>query len=336
MSAAGVAVKITRHTALIFISLGIILGMLCDRFEVPPKRQLSIKPLNNSAYTPELDRLRDESAYLWVQLSDIHLKEQTSRATEYFKKACFEDIPTIDPSYVIVTGDISDGLYKLKPANMSEQWMTYKRFREASPTTAIWYDTLGNHDMHLRNINRDMIIPINTMASGKDALEDTRTLSLHSNHPNSSQVTVDKLIIFRSTDDIIPELNFFSNVPHYKAKKLRYALENLTKEGRATYVLAHHPMSNMATNFMTRTLYSYMMSGTLAHFSMHISGHQHFGRISRRRTGLLELTCYAGKSGWMRLWAFDNHLLSYSDTRIGKWPKAVLTYPKSARFIVEE
>ena len=38
----------------------------------------------------------------------------------------------------------------------------------------------------------------------------------------------------------------------------------------------------------------------------------------------------------MRLWAFDNHFLTLTDEVAGDWPYVLVTYPKAAKFIVEE
>ena len=44
----------------------------------------------------------------------------------------------------------------------------------------------------------------------------------------------------------------------------------------------------------------------------------------------------AQQTGYVRVWAFDNHFLTLTDQVAGDWPYVLVTYPKAAKFLVEE
>ena len=51
---------------------------------------------------------------------------------------------------------------------------------------------------------------------------------------------------------------------------------------------------------------------------------------------LTEDVVWGKQKGYVRLWAFDNHFLTLTDEVAGDWPYVLVTYPKAAKFIVEE
>ena len=51
---------------------------------------------------------------------------------------------------------------------------------------------------------------------------------------------------------------------------------------------------------------------------------------------LLTKDGHGKQKGYVRLWAFDNHFLTLTDEVAGDWPYVLVTYPKAAKFIVEE
>ena len=54
-----------------------------------------------------------------------------------------------------------------------------------------------------------------------------------------------------------------------------------------------------------------------------------------RNNRMLELTAGHLMDGNYRIFVYDNYLLSFNEVRVGEYPFMVLTYPTSARFLVD-
>ena len=201
-----------------------------------------------------------------------------------------------------------------------------------------WNEVLGNHDMH-RATPYDMENHVRYTASGEDVKRKVRVLEMHSRHPNASSVATDKLILLRTIADEEPIMNFYSATDKEFADSLRIQLLQFAAEGRPGVTVGHHPLGMMAQDFMTKPFMNEVMyknnSKVPVKYDMHILGHVHSIRAHRHNNGLLEVATTTLQNRRYRIWAYDNHLLSFLDLTYDQWPFAMMTYPKSSRYLID-
>ncbi|KAL5836655.1 hypothetical protein ACOSQ3_013824 [Xanthoceras sorbifolium] len=94
-----------------------------------------------------------ESVVWVVQLSDLHFSVHHPDRASDFKKLVGPALSMINPSLVLITGDLTDGKSKdlLTMKQNEEEWMEYEKIMEDVITRSrldknIFYDLRGNHD----------------------------------------------------------------------------------------------------------------------------------------------------------------------------------------------
>ena len=84
------------------------------------------------------------------QISDIHVSifHDSSRITE-FQEFCERTVPSINPSLVLATGDLTDAKTadNMGSAQQIEEWEIYKNILLESEVVnkTVWLDIRGNH-----------------------------------------------------------------------------------------------------------------------------------------------------------------------------------------------
>lgn len=109
--------------------------------------------------------------------------------------------------------------------------------------------------------------------------------------------------------------------------------ESLRTNGRSTIVMGHHPLNNIGEHSLSRSILSKFKNSGLTYY---LCGHIHATIYSRQHEGILELAAPALRRGGYRVLAFDNDVLALTDTTLDVWPIGFLTFPKPARFMVQE
>ena len=110
---------------------------------------------NNTASVVDFDSkfAKPDNLFYFIQISDIHMSEKFTKGAQghlyYFLKKM---IPIIDPSFLFITGDITDSLTStLTIATQEEDWIMYQKIIETTGIntknngTFLW-DLRGNHD----------------------------------------------------------------------------------------------------------------------------------------------------------------------------------------------
>lgn len=99
--------------------------------------------------------LLDGSNVIWfVQITDTHVDSDALRYyKEYFPWVLNEAVPLINPSFIVVTGDLTDSTKSTFPYYGSgpheDEWLKYKDiYTNALMTPSFYYDCPGNHDAY--------------------------------------------------------------------------------------------------------------------------------------------------------------------------------------------
>ena len=268
--------------------------------------------------------------------------------------------------YVIVTGDIHDGndngratqirvcthtqiipICKHCPLHMNtdthtwqSQWALYDEIRRGCGVNTTWVEVLGNHDVH-RATPADMANQVAFTASGPAVAQRVRVVELHSPRVPAGAVPGDKLVVLNTNADEEPVMNFYAATNSSFARAVRTELRRLAAEGRPAVTVGHHPLAMMAQSYMARPFLREVRhgdggdgGGSTVPYDMHVSGHVHGVRKHRHNSGVLDVAATTLQARAYRVWACDNHLLSFRDVTFDEWPVAFVTYPKPARLLM--
>ncbi|ORZ08947.1 Metallo-dependent phosphatase-like protein [Absidia repens] len=122
--------------------------------QTPPPQDIG--SLTTEIENPLIDDtlLSDEPSNLFyfIQVSDLHISKFRSQ-TERFLHFVQSVLPVVRPSFVVVTGDLTDAkdVGDIKTVQYEEEWMLYKNAIDQGTTNGQenglpWYDMRGNHD----------------------------------------------------------------------------------------------------------------------------------------------------------------------------------------------
>ncbi|MCX7958134.1 MAG: metallophosphoesterase [Deltaproteobacteria bacterium] len=99
--------------------------------------------------------LADGSNVIWfLQITDTHVDSNALKYyKDYFPWVLNEAVPLINPSFVVVTGDLTDSTKSTIPYYGSgpheEEWLKYREiYTNAMMTPSFYYDCPGNHDAY--------------------------------------------------------------------------------------------------------------------------------------------------------------------------------------------
>jgi len=116
---------------------------------------------------------------------------------------------------------------------------------------------------------------------------------------------------------------------------LKEAVAAEAAQGKPAVVIAHHPLGVVSAGYGAADPCSWLgIKDNSSGYTYHISGHMHAIHYSRNNR-MIELTAGHLMDGNYRIFVYDNYLLSFNEVRVGEYPFLVLTYPKSARFLVD-
>lgn len=86
----------------------------------------------------------------WIHVSDIHINSYDSRMRGHFIKFLDDIIPLVNPSFVLATGDLTDGKDSLglTTKQIESDWQFYSSqlTQRGYHRKDFWYDIPGNHD----------------------------------------------------------------------------------------------------------------------------------------------------------------------------------------------
>ncbi|KAJ9546093.1 hypothetical protein OSB04_025800 [Centaurea solstitialis] len=109
---------------------------------------------SNGKNNREVLEINGENDVVWiVQLSDLHFSVHHPERASDFMKFVGSTLSVIDPSLVLITGDLTDGKSKdhLTMKQNEEEWVEYQKtledvIKRSGLDKSIFYDLRGNHD----------------------------------------------------------------------------------------------------------------------------------------------------------------------------------------------
>ncbi|XP_078000950.1 transmembrane protein 62-like [Glandiceps talaboti] len=272
-----------------------------------------------------------DNIWWFVQISDLHLSRYYDPDRIHkFRHFCEDNVDIIHPSMVLVTGDITDSVFKMKNKQEPLEWKMYHDILMNSGVLdkTVWIDIKGNHDTtnvpSLRSKENYFRNHSNTGISGESHFvykhkTDFGTYSFI--HIESNQVPGPK-----------SPLNSFGILTKSDIKQLE-ALTNTAMSANSTIFFGHYPSS-----FIVEPKPG--ISDVISHGIAYLSGHLHDlrGYVSQlctvQKSGTLELEVVDWKANRAyRIAAFDHDLFSFVDVRHGQWPVILITNPKDARYM---
>ncbi|KAG0046616.1 Transmembrane protein 62 [Gryganskiella cystojenkinii] len=94
-----------------------------------------------------------DNVFYFVQVSDLHISSFRKASTANFYTFLSTALPMVEPSFVVVTGDLTDAKDKQLVGSMQymNEWVTYRDALEESGVLmkrngTFWHDLRGNHD----------------------------------------------------------------------------------------------------------------------------------------------------------------------------------------------
>ncbi len=303
-------------------------------FDSPANESAPAIPSTNFSVIPDNNR----DIHWFVHVTDLHIsKFHDPRRTEDFRGFCRFLTSVVNPTAIIVTGDITDA----KEANFHgsgqivDEWSAYHQLVQDCRilSTTKWLDLRGNHDVF-------------GVVSHKSSDNYFRDFSVQGQyHPRSYMETIErkgKTITFVAVDATpTPGLkrlfNFFGVVAREELELVKEFLSR-SKESDYSIVFGHYPTAAVFT-FGERSLRD-LLNGRI-----YLCGHYHtaVGYVHRMYTrhanGLLELELGDWKDfRKYRIFAFDQGFLAFVDQTFHA-DKAnvaiIVTKPKSSMFIAQ-
>lgn len=302
----------------------LLLGLLATSRVSTPLHESTPKAVD---FVPGADH---NHVFWFMQVSDLHISQfRDSQRTVDFEHFCSENIGIIQPSLVLVTGDLTDAKTKDKlGSNQFEtEWQTYRDILQRSKVLekTKWIDVRGNHDA----FNIPDLHSIQNFYRKYSALRIEGSFHYIHSTPfgNYSFICVDATL----TPGPKRPYNFFGILNKRQMEKLS-SLALQSNRSNLSIWFGHYPTSIIISS-------SPGIRSVMASAMAYLCGHLHtLGGLmpvlhSRHSAGTLELEL----GDWMinrryRILAIDHDLFNFVDLKFNEWPVALITNPKSALY----
>jgi len=319
---------IQKHLVSCAIAITIVILCIPPPPDDPGQLDVSKKPgLYGSETTAQ--NLSD-NILVWIQISDVHVQSSYEGVNSvYYRRFLQEDLPMIDPTAVIVTGDFVESLGPNGTAEtIPDQWEVYRNLTSQRKYKGFFVDVIGNHDVYGAV---DYSYPENYTVSGKEISKSLRKVTLGGVNTPEYNLLFTKTKMY-TTFAKAP----FGDFDNDTIVQLKQAVAAEAAQGRPAVVIAHHPLGVTSAGYGAANPADWLgINDESSGYTYHISGHMHDIRYNRNHR-MIELTAGHLMDGNFRILVYDNYLLSFNEVRVGEYPFMVLTYPKSARFLVDD
>lgn len=279
------------------------------------------------SYKPKAGVIDSAKVMYFVQVSDIHINMNYKERLADFDKLCSTINSTIQPAFVMATGDLTDAdektIFMFYNVTEAEYQFYNQTLKNYSFTPDFWYSGMGNHEGYHLGTGRPYWFQYVR---------------------NETQYAVDVQTSFGTYRMIMMDTNeeyglndFFNLMGEMDQPRLDH-LETLMNSGNPatinqTIILGHHPSNEMTSYRSTsgKSFNNLMMDGPA---SVYLNGHIHFDDLFVNRGKITELHCPSLKEDRReyRICAFDNDLFSFTDATLDEWPAIVITNPTDSQF----
>lgn len=194
----------------------------------------------------------------FIHVTDLHLSKFKSGEERMVRFDHFldETIPTIQPDFVVVTGDLCHGKEEdnMISGQFTEEWKMYRNALEKRGLFDynFWIDLRGNHDCFDTGIkgkpNKDGIPFYDYSVTGFYYQKSVRAYTKH-----VSDVTSYSIVSLDACPPVgaLSPLNFFGKMNRTELNYLEKTLKQYRKSNQ-TIVLGHYPLSTILSETSTR------------------------------------------------------------------------------------
>eukprot|EP01080_Neovahlkampfia_damariscottae_P010150 gene10150-2570_t len=245
----------------------------------------------------------------------------------------------IQPEFVLTTGDLTHALLNGRSEQNYEEWKFYMNTLEKNGLykSDFWFDLKGNHDS----------FNVKGMNEKKNYFKDFSVSRQFDNnsiitHIHKTKRSSYKFIGIDATKDVglMRLFNFFGELNQNKMNSIEFELKK-SNDFNQTILFGHYPQSVINSD-LTSTGLSLNELSRKYRYLAYLSGHLHtmysMGTELKAMldNGHLELESpdFAHENN-VRLFAFDNDIMSFIDIKVDDKPKILVTNPKDCRYISE-
>ncbi|TBU00673.1 putative calcineurin-like phosphoesterase [Hamiltosporidium tvaerminnensis] len=275
---------------------------------------------NNEILTKKKSDLfieRNSNAFFYfVQVTDLHINTHVKTKGFCHFKECVEEINSINPEFVIISGDIVDSMNEKYDGIVSKQ--DFCQYLDlVSGINVPVYDIRGNHDVFGLNSDENMEY-LNKFMIRK---ERNYFFEFEKSDNKFIFVFIDGTPKFTSKRF----LNFFG---YFDDKEFEEEVTNKIRNNNYDHVIltTHYP-----SNTITTTSQSFFNP------SVYLCGHLHnlifFNEMYKiHENGCTEAELSDLKNNkTYRILTFDNGVFNFSDVKVGKEPKIAILTPKDKK-----
>ncbi|HQP37850.1 MAG TPA: metallophosphoesterase, partial [Polyangiaceae bacterium] len=268
--------------------------------------------------------------FWFMHISDLHIgassiEDPKQKATPHTKKALEEVVGVLSPSFVMATGDLTDGSAGVVPTagQQQDEWDLYRKlYEDAGMTADFYFDVPGNHDAYGESGGLGYFIA--------NALQGTATGKTYSSW--SVQVPEGEVLFF-GLNSAGTGAAVFTNPPGEFPEDTLEHFESTLKahpSARLVVVVAHHPLSGSAG--ADRVVEGFKSMGGGFYLHGHVHSYEEYldgeGQVVVNQINSLG----KGDTNNVGVVAYDHNALVYRATGIEKpWPFVSITAPVAAR-----
>ncbi|KAJ5070232.1 transmembrane protein [Anaeramoeba ignava] len=307
-------------------------------------------PENSS--TGSLDNTIDR-LFWFVQISDLHLNKFKENFGSQFERVCTNYIGSINPKFVILSGDITDAResddYPVRNKQNIEEWEKYQEILNncGVNNSSFWFDIRGNHDnaaVLKKYASDNYFYDYSPQSPFLNSLDRPSMYSFVHQEPYGSYQFVGMDL---GTYPLISgPLGFFMFVDKDKLDELEenFEFNKNNYDINQTIVFTHSPLTTvqrpLTKSSSGKNLDKILKDNrVLSVLDGHFHNKEMYSRLFSKKDTIFDLQVNDVKSdGAIRIFAIDNDLFSFTDTDTTDKddPIIVITNPKDSRFISQK
>mgnify|MGYP006282352877 CR=1 FL=1 len=262
----------------------------------------------------------------WLQISDIHINNQSADRNAAFDDFCNTTISTINPAFVLSSGDNLDGMTEQEDHQHYQDKWEYQYFNQTldkyNLNSDFWFPIVGNHEKYNTGLNMSLY---------------------HKYMRNESQYAFDYVTSFGKyrfvMADTTQEYGLSNNYCFFgemKQGKLDH-LEGLLNYGNMdelnhTIISAHHP-ANIVSSEKSTSGKSFEKLIADSYSPAYLCGHIHIEGLYANNGHTNTLHCPAFREYRMyRICSYDNDIFSFTEQVHDKWPAIHISNPIDSQY----
>ncbi|KAJ3448394.1 helicase related [Anaeramoeba flamelloides] len=287
---------------------------------------------------------------IWfLQVSDTHLSQFAKKRVQVFDRFLKEIVPSVGPSFVLHTGDITDSLKKISTDIYQndpneKEWEQYKETLERNGLYRpdLWLDIRGNHDGSnvLDRYSPNNLFYKYSVQGPIQSMNDRKPVNKFTIKKNGKEILDLISLDFCQYPKASFPLGFFGTDSEELVDQLEEELERLNNQSRPLLYFSHYSIAFVTdlskTSKTGKSLRNLIeKSNSYAYLSGHIHDHYMTNFLFTNSKPILdmEIADLAWRQSY-RIMALDNGIFSFVDKTLkDQWPLILILNPKDSRYI---